>query len=130
MVIRLDRVYRGDKYTIGHLYVDGEYFCDTMEPSINADSHPAIPLGSYYLSLVWSPKFRRYMIRLDVPRRSGILIHAGNIPEHTQGCILVGKNKFVGMLYNSRHYFELLRSKIIDEMKNGDSVIIFSVLDK
>ena len=116
MIIRLDRVYRGDKYTIGHLYVDGEYFCDTMEPSVKADRHPAIPLGSYNLSLVWSFKFRRYMIRLEVPRRFGILIHAGNLLEHTQGCILLGKNESIGMLYHSRHYTDLLRSKIIDEM--------------
>lgn len=130
MVIRLDRIFRGDKYTIGHLYVDGAYFCDTMEPSINADIHPAIPLGSYCLSMVWSPKFRSYMVRLEVPRRSGILIHAGNFPEHTQGCILVGKNSSVGMLSHSRHYLSLLRSKIFDEMKNGNSVILFNVLDK
>lgn len=130
MIIRLDRIFLGDSYTIGHLYVDGEYFCDTLEPSIHADKHPAIPLGSYYLSLVWSPKFRRYMVRVEVPKRSGILLHTGNLPEHTQGCILLGKNESVGMLCRSCHYFELLRSKILSEMDSADSVIIFSVLNK
>lgn len=130
MIIRLDRIFRGDSYTIGHLYVDGEYFCDTLEPSIHADKHPAIPLGTYSLSLVWSPKFRRYMVRVEVPKRSGILLHAGNLPENTQGCILLGENVSVGMLYNSRHYLELLRSRIISEMDSTHSVISFSVLNK
>ena len=31
MELRLKRIARRETYTIGHLYVDGEYFCDTCE---------------------------------------------------------------------------------------------------
>lgn len=31
MELLLKRIFRGDKYTIGHLYVDGDYYCDVLE---------------------------------------------------------------------------------------------------
>ena len=29
--LKLDRRYKCNGYTIGHLYVNGKYFCDTLE---------------------------------------------------------------------------------------------------
>ena len=31
MKLVLERTFRGSAYTIGKLYVDGDYFCDTLE---------------------------------------------------------------------------------------------------
>lgn len=31
MELLVKRTYRGPKYTIGHLYINGKYFCDTIE---------------------------------------------------------------------------------------------------
>ena len=31
MELNLQRRFRGDGYTVGSLYIDGEYFCDTLE---------------------------------------------------------------------------------------------------
>lgn len=31
MELRLNRRYKGPKYTIGNLYIDDIYFCDTLE---------------------------------------------------------------------------------------------------
>ena len=31
MELKLKRIARRETYTIGHLYIDGEYFCDTVE---------------------------------------------------------------------------------------------------
>ncbi len=31
MKLLLKRIYKGDDYTIGKLYVDGVYVCDTLE---------------------------------------------------------------------------------------------------
>ena len=49
-----------------------------------------IPEGTYPLRSTWSPRFKKMMPEIcDVPDRTGIRIHQGSIPEHSQGCILV-----------------------------------------
>ena len=63
-----------------------------------------------------SPKFRKVLPRiLNVKGFEGILIHPGNIPEHTHGCVLVGKNTVVGKVTDSTATFEKLMAKIKDE---------------
>lgn len=130
MNIKVERFYFGDEYTIGKLFVGGKYLCDTLEPSITATTHPAVNIGTYHVNLVWSPKFGRYMIRLEVPHRSGILIHSGNTCNDTKGCILLGENESVGYLYNSRKYVEFLRSKIIQSMSNYNALVLCCITNK
>lgn len=79
--------------TLGRLFVDCEYLCRTLErPWLNNQrSVSCIPLGTYKGAIQPSPRFRRDLPELlDVPGRSQILFHAGNTPEDTEGCILVG----------------------------------------
>lgn len=127
MKLYLDRKYRKQDYTIGKLYVDGKYFCDTLEDydrlyfgGIKVKGKTAIPCGTYKITLnVQSPKYARkaywkafnngYMPRLlNVPMFSGILIHSGNIAADTDGCILVGKNTTRGQLTSSIATFKRL----------------------
>ena len=49
-----------------------------------------IPAGSYDVVKRWSKKYKNHFMLLDVPDREGILIHVGNYPRDTRGCILVG----------------------------------------
>ena len=87
MLIKLLRSAPEGKALFGQLYVDGEYFCDTLE---NTDY--AIPTGFYRLRVTMSPRFKIFLPILDgVIGRSGIRIHAGNTIDHTEGCILVGE---------------------------------------
>ena len=52
--------------------------------------HNIIPAGTYPLDLTWSPKFKKLMPEVqDIPERTGIRIHMGTKPEHSEGCILV-----------------------------------------
>lgn len=67
----------------------------------------AIPEGEYRVSMTYSPRYKTQLplITGDSCFNSlwqGIRIHAGNTAKDTQGCILVGQNKIVGMLINSR----------------------------
>lgn len=93
MRLQLDRYRKSvkDNYIYGCLSLLGEdgkelYQCASLE-----NLSKSIPPGEYTVKNLYSPKFGRMMLRLvDVPDRSGILIHQGNYSRHTRGCILVG----------------------------------------
>lgn len=67
--------------------------CYTMEPPERGDGLKprAIPLGTYDLTIRYSDRFQRLMPHVEeVPGFDGILIHWGNRPGDTEGCLLVG----------------------------------------
>lgn len=111
MKLTLKRVALKEHYTIGKLYIDGKYFCDTLEDTVR-DLKPdgsgkvygetAIPAGTYSIEFKMSPHFKKSMPYLvDVPFFEGIMIHPGNKPIDTLGCILVGVNDVQGMITKS-----------------------------
>ena len=124
MRIELVRIAFKDTYTIGKLYVDGKYFCDVLEDKDRGlDSsmteseilekkvkgQTAIPTGHYVINITYSPKYKRMMpLLLDVKGFSGIRIHSGNTAKDTEGCLIVGKNKKVGMVLESRDTYQRL----------------------
>ena len=137
MNLELKRIFKGKDYTIGRLFIDGEYFCDTLEDPVRQldsikdkiYSKTAIPAGKYKVSMsVVSPKYSirksyswcggRLPKLIDVPFFEGILIHSGNTPDHTAGCILVGENKIKGQVINSMNTLKNLWIKlnVADEM--------------
>lgn len=127
MELTLKRIALRDAYTIGKLYINDTYFCDTLEDrvrDINKDGDlndigegkvygkTAIPYGRYEITMkVQSPKYSQrasyawckgYLPRLlKVSHFEGILIHSGNDATHSAGCILVGENKVKGQVINS-----------------------------
>jgi hypothetical protein len=94
--------------TLGTLYLrledrkqnDLARLATTLEP--NEASGLLIREGTYDLSVTYSPKFRRNLPLIDVPKRLGIRIHAGNTIDDTSGCILVGCHSANNTLYHSR----------------------------
>ena len=134
MKLTLKRIARKEGYTIGRLYIDDAYFCDTLEDRdrgleqampldmikrIKVKGETAIPTGTYELSMRHiSPKYSRkkafaftggVMPRLlNVPGYEGVLIHSGNTAADSEGCILVGENKAVGKVLNSMATFKAL----------------------
>jgi hypothetical protein len=131
----LDRIYKGKDYTIGRLYIDGVYFCDTLEDTVRdlpeeekIYSQTAIPAGTYKITLnIISPKYSlrksydwcggRLPRLLNVPFFDGILIHAGNTAKDSAGCILVGENKEKGKVLNSMATLKRLY-KVLKEAKD------------
>ena len=136
MRIVIQRTAKLPSYTIGKMYVDGAYFCDTLEDKdrglrqdmplseikrIKVANETAIPTGTYKIIVNISPKFGRMLPRLlDVPGFDGILIHRGNTDKDTSGCILVGENKAVGKVINSTPY-EL---KLVEMMKGETDITV------
>ena len=129
MELLLERTEKTQTYTAGSLYVVNElgkaYFCDTLEPSLHPTNHlrpKAIPAGRYDVAVTWSPRFKRWLpLLLKVPHRCGIRIHAGNNPEDSAGCILVGRALLPGHVYNSRSTLEKLMT-ILKERKDGEAI--------
>lgn len=152
MQLFLKRIAKKQSYTIGKLYINGEYFCDTLEDAdrglkqtdsltyIQRNKRPgitAIPTGTYpVFTHVVSPKYSNFnkypyakpyqakMPRLyNVPGFDGILIHAGNTSKDTDGCILVGENKEVGKVLNSQNTWK----KLMDILLNSKDNIIIKI---
>ena len=122
MEIVVKRIAKKNTYTIGRLAE--RYFCDTLEPTwrnlLGVELSPqevnvrlgrvsgkkaqkmkgvtAIPEGTYPLLITHSPSFKLWLPYVQgVPGFEGIRIPAGNYPDDTQGCILVGENRVPGM---------------------------------
>ena len=150
MELKLRRIALKDSYTIGKLYIDGIYECDTLEDKVrdyNKDgdlsdyneakvaSQTAIPYGRYEVSMsVMSPKYSRrssylwcggYLPRLlNVPHFDGILIHSGNTANDSAGCILVGENKVKGQIVNSMETLKRLYPKLKSASETGEEIWI------
>lgn len=143
MNLELKRIFKGKDYTIGRLFIDGKYFCDTLEDPVrqldSVDdkiySKTAIPAGKYKISMsIVSPKYSirksynwcggRLPRLLDVPFFEGILIHSGNTPDHTAGCILVGENKIKGQVINSMNTLKNLWIKLNVADEVGEEIWI------
>lgn len=136
MRLKLERLFKSETYTIGRLFIDGEYYCDTLEDKdrnliqgmplklldkIKVKHETAIPSGEYEVIVNVSPKFKRELPRLlKVPGFDGILIHRGNTDKDTSGCILVGENKVVGKVINSTQY----ETDLVNKLKEAGSAII------
>jgi hypothetical protein len=132
MVINVDRKWKKETYTVGRLYINNEYYCNTLEDRVRrlpqekkVPGETAIPAGKYNVVYTLSPKFKRRLPRLEnVPFFDGILIHPGNSAGDTQGCILVGKNTEVGRLTDSRATSDGLNKMIDAAIKRGERVSI------
>ena len=123
MKLTLKRIALKDTYTIGRLFVNGEYFCDTLEDKIrdlnkngkfdNGEKkvygETAIPYGKYKIDMntvsprfknrVWAKPYGGKIPRLlNVDSFNGVLIHPGTTSKDTSGCLLVGRNTIVGKL--------------------------------
>lgn len=130
MNITVKRIFKGPKYTIGKLSIDGHYFCDTLEDTVRPagvkiPGRTAIPAGKYQIEITESIRFNRLMpIIKDVPGFTGVLIHAGNTAEDTEGCILVGRNRVKGKVLDSRETFQKLFKILIVAVRGGENLEI------
>jgi len=109
-----------DISTIGNLYLDGEWLCDTLEnPYLdNQRNISCIPEGKYKVRLRTAresaTKEYLHLLVQDVPDRSLVLFHTGNSAKDTRGCILVGIGTEQDFVKNSRLAMELLVKEILN----------------
>ena len=101
-IIHLIRTSKAVKAVWGKMFLGGVVGeITTLE---NVDY--VIPDGTYPVSVTYSPKFQKNLPLIDkVPKRSGIRIHTGSRPEHSQGCVLVNardKEKIIEYLTKNK----------------------------
>ena len=140
MRLTLKRIANRPTYCIGKLYINGKYFCDTLEDvdrgldstmteedikKIKVKGETAIPVGIYKIILNYSPKFKKVMPLLtNVKGYSGVRIHSGNSAKDTEGCLLVGLNTVVGRLTNSKNTYNALFKRLQQKGSNDITIEI------
>lgn len=138
MKLTLKRIALRSNYTIGKLYIDDAYFCDTLEDTVRDTNKSgkfdngeqkikgktAIPYGTYEIKWTYSPRFKKYTPQLmNVPSFEGIRVHAGNTSDDTEGCLILGENKQVGKVLNSRATINKFYPIIKEACSNGKVTI-------
>ena len=138
MKLTLKRIALRPSYTIGKLYIDDAYFCDTLEDTVRDTNKSgkfdngeqkikgktAIPYGTYEIKWTYSPRFKKYTPQLmNVPSFEGIRVHAGNTSADTEGCLILGENKQVGKVLNSRATINKFYPIIKEACSNGKVTI-------
>lgn len=153
IVLRIERKWKKDNYTIGNLYINDKFFCNTLEDkdrnltdnmsldkikSIKIPKYTAIPKGEYKITLdVISPKFSKYPFYnsindgrvprlLNVKGFDGILIHVMDGPKGadlSEGCIGIGRNLIKGGLLQGKEYYK----KLYDILKKDKDDIIIKI---
>lgn len=140
MEIQLIRKYRKTNYTIGQLFINGQYFSDTLEDTdrglkdsmnleeikrIKVFGNTCIPYGTYKVSITYSPKFKKNLPLINnVKGFEGIRIHSGNTSYDTQGCVLLGFNKVKGKVINSKDTVDKFINLVQKAIDTGEQAII------
>lgn len=117
-VVTLHREYKKSA-TLGILFLPSGKILKTIErPWLNNERRVScFPEGTYIVK--WLPrsgsgKYKRVWHVQNVPNRSGILFHGGNLVKHSLGCVIVGlRHGLLGKL------LAVLSSKIgLDKMRS------------
>lgn len=133
---RFKNIYDG---TIGKLTImdDGKrlFECFTLEPAggdtTQRGKDRRIPAGRYKMQWYASPSQKRMCPLLYnelVPKDRYILIHTGNIPQETSGCILLGDGYSAAGVSNSvqtyNAFFKICTGKHIEfiEITNEEEI--------
>lgn len=113
MRMLLKRIYNGKTYTIGKLYCNGEYFCDTLEDVVRPKGEKvygqtAIPEGKYKVIITMSNRFKKMLpLILDVPNFAGVRIHSGNYADHKEYWKTIDIPKGYDII-SSKEYFKVV----------------------
>lgn len=150
MELVLKRRFKDLNYTIGSLYIEDKYFCDTIEDTdryldssmnledikrIKVYGNTAIPYGTYKIDMdTISPKFKdrswakpydgKIPRLIEVKGFDGVLIHVGNTEQDSLGCILVGENKVKGKVINSTITFNNLMNVLLESYIAGEEIYL------
>lgn len=115
--------------TIGELFIGGRFFSYTLEDEVRigpkVPGKTAIPTGQYEVVINYSNHFARLLPQiLDVSGYEGVRIHSGNVPEDTEGCILVGNTKGIASIGESRAAFSVLYQILKEAVAKHETIFL------
>lgn len=149
MELTVYRKWKLPTYTIGQLFVDGKYLCDVLEDrdrNLSSDMPTyeiykkkvygctCVPRGRYRIDMTheshkfanraWAKPYQgRLPLLVDVPCWTGVLIHVGNSPADTYGCLLPGENKQKGKVINStKAFYNLMDNYLVPAHQRGEEI--------
>lgn len=129
MDIHLERKIHNTKSTEGNLYINGKWFCHTIEDVVRAKpgmwsykvkvyGKTAIPYGTYPVLVTWSNRFKRMLTGVfNVPDFEGIRIHNGSTELSSAGCIIISYTALKGSLVNDKKAMNDLCKLVADAQK-------------
>ena len=143
MKFNLFRKWKKTDYTIGKLKLEGEFFCDTLEPPVrnlvdyNHDGdfddkgegkvygNTAVMPGTYEIRMIMFEKLGKKMpMLIGTKGFTGVFIHAGESVKNTKACILIGDNYKPGRLTDSPYHVKRLCEMLIEAEAKGEKSFI------
>lgn len=144
-VLHRDKYTEGETLGIFELFDDQGaliFSCYTLEDEVRPEgvkikTKTAIPEGKYLLDVNFSNRFGKLMpivynnaddlsvTDLKGARWTGIRIHSGNVAADTDGCILVGAERYSNKVINSRVTFD----KLMPLLNNTKRPIPFEIIN-
>ena len=129
--------------TIGNFLINGKLECFTLEDTVREDGkkvygETAIPAGKYEVTLRKEGTiYEDYCKRFDdigqergtlwirnIPGYEYVLIHIGNYPKDTLGCILVGAKMSGNSIQDSTIAYKKIYPIIASALEKGEKVHI------
>jgi len=142
MNIRIDRLTFEEEYTMGRVFINDDFICNSLEDKVRelgkngegkVPEKTAIPAEKYKFRITFWPKYQIWTPALiDVPFFTGIRLHSGRNAEDTHGCILIGQNTFEGKLEHGYNTFENFM-KYFNKNENGtynDTLYEIDIINK
>lgn len=136
MELTLLRTQKTELSTISHLLIEDKHECFIIEDTdrglkqtmsleeiqkLKIHGKTAIPEGRYQIILTYSPRFKKILPRLlNVLGYEGILIHIGNYPKDTEGCLLPGVTPTKDCVLKSAIAFLRLYNKLSSVPKDEE----------
>lgn len=132
MELKLERMWESRECVQGTLFIDGATECFTLELPLeyngmeNVQNKTCIPAGIYPVERLFSPHFNRMVPHVcNVPGRSEVEIHPGNVADDIRGCICLGEVRLSEtMIGSSREACDAFNEKFESALANNETVTL------
>lgn len=148
MDVRVERYMFSSKWTQSHMFIDGEYICEVIEPFDSCINNTddistilslkkkygkiAIGYGTYTITLQFSPHFKKVLPYINNTNGFvGIMQHNGNDVSSSRGCQICGIiSKTDGYVINSKNTIDSIVKRYSKAIESSDIIKLTVVKSK